>query len=221
MKESSWEASRRKVKKKAFLLVFLLITALALATVLFLNNRDLIGPFGSRRSPETKEHAAEAMPMQTESAVPSPAPSVSPVSVSNDSQPVLPQGFTGSPAAKLPLPSIGDAPETIKTAAPDHPESFSIEFPSFPCRTESRKDVVIYLSLELFFSDIEKRAAILLRRNDIKVMVLRTVRDKELSGMKIGKLETQLLQDINKLFDHPDITAVKIRNIQVEKAFKK
>ncbi|MBN1309663.1 MAG: hypothetical protein JXA18_17210 [Chitinispirillaceae bacterium] len=226
MKESAWEASRRREKKKAFLFVVLLTMTLVVAFVLFLNNRDLIGPSTRQRSLQAEEHAAEAAATQAEavsiaeSAGSYPAAPVSPEAVSGDEQPIPAQGTSDSPTATPPLPSTGDAPATKKTAGSDHPKFFSIELPSFPCRIESRKDIVIHLSLELFFSDGEKRTAILLRRNDIRVMVERTVWDKELSEIKIGELETQLLYNINKLFDHPDIAAVKIRNVQVEKAFK-
>jgi hypothetical protein len=232
MKESSWEASRQRQKKKALLLALIGIPAVAAAVVLVVNNRDLINPSGGRNhvestdrndmSPQERndpdaEMANDSLPFNEPAA---------PEAASNDPQPSLPPVPSDSPAA-VASPSVAPASRPSKNSAPDPekqvvsdvPKSFSITLPPIPCRLESRKDLVIYLSLELFFNEIEKRTDILFRREGIKVIVMRSVKGKELAEMKIGELESQLLHDINRLFEHPDIiTTLKIRNIQVEKA---
>ena len=48
-------------------------------------------------------------------------------------------------------------------------------------------------------------------------MVKRTLRNKELAEMDVKILEKQLFQNINSIFEHADIIAVRIKNIQVEK----
>jgi flagellar basal body-associated protein FliL len=96
----------------------------------------------------------------------------------------------------------------------------SIVLPPFPCSIDSRKDVVIYPSLELFFEDAERRSALLLRRDDIKVMVLKTLRTKEPGTIKTSVLEAELRDAINQLFDHNEIVTVKINDIRIEKAAK-
>jgi flagellar basal body-associated protein FliL len=96
----------------------------------------------------------------------------------------------------------------------------SIELLPFACRIESRKDIVIYLSLELFFNDRGNRSALLLRREDMKVMAMRTLRDKEPGAVTTGKLEGELRAAINGIFGNDEIIAVKIKDIRIEKAVR-
>lgn len=97
----------------------------------------------------------------------------------------------------------------------------SVELPPFQCSIENRKDIVISLSLELFYKDSTFRSAILFRRNEIKVMIMRVIRKKVLSEMKITVLEKELMKDINSIFDRPTVSQLKIRNIQIEKVSTK
>jgi hypothetical protein len=228
MRESSWEASRRKQHKTKLLFFLIVVPVLVLAGILFTNNRDLIDRALKSRSIhqmkgtiQTALSPDSARTVSSDSTAPSAASAPSsPVPVLKNSEKAVPQKNQVAEEPAVYKPVAGNTPEMISPPMEKLPKLRSIVLPSFPCRIESRKDVVIYLSLELFFNDIEKRSAILLRREDIKVMAMRTVHGKELNDIKIGELESQLLQNINKIFEHAEITAVKIGNIQVEKAVK-
>ncbi len=228
MRESSWEASRRKQHKRKMLFFLIIVPVIALAGILIINNRDLIDrslKSGSiphiKESITTDQSPDSATTVSSDSSTPSTASApASPLSGLKDSETAIPQKNRVAEEPAVHEPVAGDTPEMISPPMEKLPKLHSIVLPSFPCRIESRKDIVIYLSLELFFNDIEKRSAILLRREDIKVMAMRTVHGKELNDIKIGELESQLLQNINKVFEHAEITTVKIGNIQVEKAVK-
>ncbi len=210
MRESAWEASARREKKKLLMFSFFIAAAAAVAGVIVINNSDLLKlPILPKplRSEEKTPHRLQNKKSDNKY-TDSTASSFSYVTDSGESD-IKPYVDDNKP------------PEQVRKSMEPAPESFSIELPSIPCRIESRKDIVIYLSLELFFNEIEKRPSILLRRDDIKVIVKRTLQPKEIKEMKIRELEAELLQEIKGLFDNGEITDLKIRNIEVEKAKNK
>ncbi|MCX7726778.1 MAG: hypothetical protein N2053_08000 [Chitinispirillaceae bacterium] len=81
----------------------------------------------------------------------------------------------------------------------------------------NRKDIVLNLSLELFFEDIDMKKEILLKREEIKIMVMKELKEKELSEIKPDLLESQLPSSINSIFDKNVIRKVKIKTIDIEK----
>lgn len=225
MNEGSWEWSRRQARKRILLSLLVVLPIVLLAVILFINNRDLLRP-GQARSTgsgadETPSAAgkkanpvqkSEPVQINTTAVTGSDSPEIHPREsvrkISDKEESTVKKG--GSEAIpKVKLPRTG----TRRQA--------SVVIPPFPCTIESRKDMVIRLSLELLFDDSDMREAILLRREDIRVMVMRAMRMKTLSEMKIGSLESHLQKNINSIFDTSVITAVRIRNIQVEKAVHK
>lgn len=95
---------------------------------------------------------------------------------------------------------------------------FSEELPPITCHLQSRKDVVIKLTLELFFHDEDMRRSLRLQRDKIRLVVQQMIKPKELSEMNVGSLEMQLLENVHRIFDPAMITSVRIKNIQIEKA---
>ncbi len=271
MSESSWESSRRRSAKTRGIVLLLLVTFSLIVSVLFINNRDLIG--GS--SFQEPERTGSAVPDSGEQVSSGAAGSLSadssgsdgienagkagedpePGTDSMEKRPLLAgrtgtgigpgilESAAGTPAMEPPPsdvhPKQGESERTSYTPEPGvrfaeirertingrdqsvittHSEMHSESLPPFSCRLESRKDIVIGLSLELFFNDAAKRSEIRLRREEIKIMVMRELRDMRLSGVRIGELEKRLLPGINSLFDVNVINALKIKNITVEKA---
>ena len=228
MNESAWERSQRSYRKKIVLSILIILPLCAIGIVFFLNNRDLLGDADQAVPPVAGKKAADddtaaATPGVPETAiaserdtvahVASTKPAAAAVTAKNTvSAPLPAAGPAGNPAQERPVPSLSRTPPSAAV------QCCSEKLAPIPCILENRKDVVINLSLELFFTNMEDRSAILLRREDIKIMVLRTVRDQELPSMKIGRLETLLQKSICSIFDRPVVYKVKVKNIQIEKA---
>jgi len=248
MNESSWEATRKAQRKKLYLLLVILFPILSLATIIVVNNRDQIAgnkqiheqphvviPPKTVPTPDslpksqhdslskgasvptaTEKHTATVL-KKTPQMVP-PTPKVlktAPLSV----EPAFQKAKTVHEKMADTSKSI-EKSSSIPHETPKNPARslLSERLPPIKCSLRSRKDIVISLSLELFFRDEDHRTAIRLSRDEIKVMVMKSVLDKELSEMKIQALEKLLLQNVNSIFDHDNIKELKIKNIQVEKA---
>ena len=248
-RESAWEQSRKLQKKKIFKRIILVLPILSITGILIVNNRDLIT--GEKTVIESNRVSDDSTPNTALSesrenqlsesvvrevrkdTVKKKAPEVAAKAVKVENRPVVTkkkekkssgavQATEKTMPKSVPL-SKPDSLQQKQTSKSDKTESreFSIELPSFPCSIENRKDIVISLSLELFYTNSSFRDEILFRRNEIKVMVLRVMQNKVLPEMKIMVLEKDLLKDVNSIFDQPTISRLKIRNIQIEKVSTK
>ncbi|MBN1757267.1 MAG: hypothetical protein JW863_03060 [Chitinispirillaceae bacterium] len=229
MNESSWERTRRNEQKRLLIVLLVVCPLCAVGILLYLNNRDQIGVSVTASGPErfapdtadristTGDTAETALPdTDQRKAALTEKPQAS------SKKPKMTPMRTDIPEEGSPMVSEETAtrppPASAVSAVSEKDSCCSILLPTIACISENPKDVVINLSLELFFSDIEKRSAILLRRDDVKVMVLRTMRDQQLPAMKIDELETLLQRGIAPVLPNSGITRIKIRNIQIEKA---
>lgn len=247
MNESSWEASRREGRKKIFAAVGVLIPVAVVGTILFLNNRDLIGknPGDIRLEGDELQDQPAPAPAETDNAVDSSYPSGQSVASSKETaQPASAPGAKESvrdvsgererevsDSAQSRLGSCRDSVRSIsrKSAAskkevgygkkePNYCSiPFIIKLPAMGSEAERGKDIVIHISLELFFNDIEQRDIIMLHREEIKVVVARIMGKKELKSIKVRELEADLLHTLNTSLFGGKLTTVKIRNIQVDR----
>jgi hypothetical protein len=239
MSESTWETFRRKGQKRFFTTVFISLPILFFTGILLVNNRDLI----------IHNRKIETDPSLTPAVVSSAAESLgghdtSPSIIDNPEKKGPAKDTIAHPAVnaseKTPVPKTNSTFKTtehtelkintdtlafvsrkVDSIVSNRPDKlFSEQLPPIDCFIQNRKDIVIRLSLELFFKDEDTRAAIRLHHDAIKIMVRRNVLANELADMKIGKLEAQLYESINSIFEHENIHAIKIRNIQLEKAIQ-
>ncbi len=226
MNESSWERSRRNDRKKLLLLLLVFGPLCALGVILYLNNRDQIGTVVSDHENHTVEAEPAVPSVESNDTAAKPTPDNSTATGDELSPPELTVITADTPSQ----PAVSPPPQVSakKTATPatghSSPDASpptgsccSILLSPIECTVENRKDVVINLSLELFFDDPGQRSALLLRRDAIKVMVLRTMRAQELSAVKINELEALLLAEIAPVVQPSGISGMKIRNIQIEK----
>jgi len=241
MTESSWEASRSAQRKRSHLIILVSLPVVLLVTILFINNRDLLlAPHGKPvqnepvdsppKNEESHPSDHDTIPVQHKTVT---APTVDTMP---DSGTVLrqraiakrsePDTTVRKKADEQPHQTMvknADIPaqkkKSVGSQLPDMPHHpFSEMLPPIKCSLNNRKDIVISLSLELFFNDEDDRAVLRLYREDLKVMIMKSVLSAELPDMKIHVLEKHLLKNINSIFDHEIIIALKIRNIQIEKA---
>lgn len=242
MTESSWESSRKAQKQRLVAGCIIALPLVIICVIFYLNNRDYFSSdTGStpvppkyigdsfvqnitietspQRVPPTKATVKQTMvkPENHHEPITGKKRRTDTVSRNNMHQTITSGAEVhGVSDQKTPSKKVANLKESSQReliAA----ERYSIEITKIPCRIESRKDLAITLSLELFFIDASDRLRLLIRREDLKVMVMLAVRKNELSEMKKDLLESQLLKSTNSIFDRSVITAVAVRSINVEK----
>ncbi|GEM_PF-4128718 len=245
MNESSWETSRREGRRKKLIAIVVTLLLTAVATVLFLNNRDLIETDQGETTQlfvlDVNEPSDRPAPdtMGANGAITPSHESGQPVAKPNETvQKVSSQGaedslrdisrekrLEGSRSMQSLSSSCGPVVSKNDVGTEKIESNYcsiplTIKLPAIGSGAERGKNVVIHLSLELFFNDIEQREAILLHREEIKVVVARIMGKKELRGLKVRELEADLLHTLNTALFSGDITTVKIRNIQVDREYR-
>ena len=248
--ESAWEQSRKVQKKKIIVRFFLILSFLFILGILIMNNRDLISgkravnepghgsesttlsrvlsedrgtpiygqDFNGVKEDTVRKKISEKIIKTPENVKKTDSGNKNEKMGKKASESRIKKNQTKT----VPVMEQNSLPEkqtvpSVKTES----DEFSVELPPFPCSIENRKDIVISLSLELFYKDSSFRDAILFRRNELKVMVMRVIRKKVLPEMKINVLEKELLKEVNSVFDRQTISKVKIRNIKIEKVSAK
>ena len=225
MNENSRKRTPRNDRKKLLVLLLVAGPLCAIGAVLFLNNRDLIVSSVESFLPKTAGSLPSSIGRSDTTGVdmlPAARPAASAATRSTEKSGISVEKITAAPSAPPPSSSKA-APVKNRGERPDRDSALndsccSVLLAPIACSVENRKDMVINLSLELFFNDIEERPSILLRREDIKMMALRTMREQQLSAIKIHELETELQRNIACVFRDTGLIRVTIRNIQIEKA---
>jgi len=84
-----------------------------------------------------------------------------------------------------------------------------------------RKDIIIYLALELFYSDSIAEQEILIKRDALKVIALKVIQRKELAAIRKDAIARELENEMNVLFERKTLSKVRIREFQIEKVVKR
>lgn len=98
---------------------------------------------------------------------------------------------------------------------------YSLSLQNIRCRVQNREDIILNLSLELFFEDIDIKQEILMKREEIKIMVMNEIKEMELADIKPTFLESHLIYSINSIFDKKIIKRINVKTIEIEKAVGK
>lgn len=98
------------------------------------------------------------------------------------------------------------------------PSNTPVELVNVVCRVLDRKDLRIRFDLDLFFHDERDRREILIKREDLKVLVENVFIRKELVEINKEKLRTELIDEMNGTFERKVIIDIVYKNFQIEKA---
>jgi len=85
------------------------------------------------------------------------------------------------------------------------------------CRINDKNGITVRVSLELFYRDSSDRSQILLRRDQIRVVVQKLLRYKDLGGLKKDLIEPELTNVINGVFSRTVFHKIEIKDMQIEK----
>lgn len=92
----------------------------------------------------------------------------------------------------------------------------SVLVQNIKCSVAGRKDIRICFEILLFTNDSSLKREVLIKRDDLKVMVMKTVRKMELNSIKTGSLRNELRGVINGMLENGTITDLEFRDFRIE-----
>jgi flagellar basal body-associated protein FliL len=93
----------------------------------------------------------------------------------------------------------------------------SVTIPDFSCRMRDNEALRVVMSLKLVFPSSAQKSEILLKREDLKVMVQKTIAEKLMNELNIDSLRGQSKRAMNKILEKAIINDVEFRNFSIEK----
>ncbi len=134
----------------------------------------------------------------------------------------------------VPAPKQSSSPPSVKVEAAVRPEPAaeksaaiarldSVTIDDFSCRLGDlgdlggREALAVVLSLELFFPAGAMRGEVLLKRDDLKVMVRKTIAGKALKEVIVDSLREQTKRAMNKILEKGAITDIRFRQFTIDK----
>ncbi len=122
------------------------------------------------------------------------------------------------PAAKsLPPQASGTAKTVAVERAVSLPETDSVSLADIVCRLRSGEALRIVLALDLYFQPGPLKREVLLKRENLKVMVQKTVAGKSLNELIVDSLREQTKRAMNRILEKGAIRDVAFRNFSIEK----
>jgi flagellar basal body-associated protein FliL len=205
MSEKTWLETRKK-KSRRYVIVFL-VFAVAAAAIFIRNNRELF----LSKSGVAKQEAVISI---------SDVPKVMPKNVQKDSAPAVLTGTVapGVTALEKAAPDVQKQNNNTSPAAPAMaPMAASVLLPDIKCAVRDRGALKVVLSLELFIADDSFKREILLKRENLKVMVQKVLSTKTLDELIVDSLRSQTKTAMNKLLEKSMITDVEFRDFRIDK----
>jgi flagellar basal body-associated protein FliL len=93
----------------------------------------------------------------------------------------------------------------------------SVTIPDFACRLRDGGALRVVLSLKLIFPSSALKREILLKREDLKVMVQKAIAEKSMNELNVDSLRGQAKRAMNKILEKAVISDVEFRNFSIEK----
>jgi flagellar basal body-associated protein FliL len=200
MHDSQW--IDRHGKRKNYLWLIIIVLAVCVAAALFIrNNSDVLGMSGSRKN---ERKPPVTVPLQVPTA-PMHAPT----------QPA-PVAAVKPPAEAVvkPLPkpaAAGPAAQAARTVE-------SVILDNITCRLMDKSKPSILLSLSLLFPENKAlRQEILVKRDNLKVMVKKTLAAKSINDMVVDSLRRDLESGLNSVLENGAITGIEFKEFRIEK----
>jgi flagellar basal body-associated protein FliL len=212
----SWE--KKRGAKKSISLIVIAGVLLICSGIFFVNNRDLF-IIKKQEPPAEKKEQAGTAPLTQESAPAHETDAALPGARQADKKVLTGKNDSGKhPPAEVKKDSVIN-----KQALPKKkikPDSlFSVALPIVECRLAEKKDLVIRVSLKVFFADKNVEQEVLFKRNDIGVILKKVFKNKQLSDIVVDKLREELRRKINALLEKgtiEDIEFIDFKPVSME-----
>lgn len=192
MAESNWDVSRRKHRKRKTIALCTVIPLAVVGGIIYYNNRDVV-------LVKTGNQVVAVKAKQIDSG--------------------------GEHQKQIRVPEVVDksSSDSIRSELVSDPEKKfydSLRVSGIEFRPVGRPDVLLRLTLMLFFSDNSLRSEILLRREEIRVITRKVIHNLEFGAIQKETLEPRVCFAIRKIFENKSLDDVKIADIQIEKVQK-
>jgi flagellar basal body-associated protein FliL len=203
MPEKTWLETKKK--RTGWYVLFILIVAVAGLAVFVRNNREMFFP----KADSPKQEAVFSL---------SDTPKVAPKDLPKDepaSRPEKTQDKAGPDVKNKPAQVTGSVtPEAL----PDKSNAiYSVMLPDIRCALRDRQTLKVALSLELIMADGSFKREILLKRENLKVMVQKVISNKTLDELIVDSLRIETKKAMNKLLGKNSITDVEFRDFRIDK----
>jgi flagellar basal body-associated protein FliL len=195
MSEQNWLESRKKSSRRSVTLTVILIIVASALFIFIRNNRELF--FSSH---ERLSHAA-------------------------DNPPAAMSGRAADKSVVQPKPDREDLPadrsgDTVSDKKSTHQDSGvfdSVTIPDFACRLRDNDALRVILSLKLIVPSAAVRHEVLLKREELKLLVQKTVAEEYMNELTADSLRERAKRTMNRIIDRPGIRDVEFRNFSIEK----
>lgn len=212
----SWE--KKRGTKKFISLIVGAGVFLICSGIVFINNRDLFIIQRKVQPEEAKEQAGTVLPAQPSAPVHKKDTALSGAHQA-DKKVLTGKNYSGKhPPAEFKKDSgITKQDSPKKKIKPD--SLFSVALPVVECRLAEKKDLVIRVSLKVFFADKNVEQEVLFKRNDIGVILKKVFKNKQLSDIVVDKLREELKRNVNALLEKgtiEDIEFIDFKPVSME-----
>jgi flagellar basal body-associated protein FliL len=195
------DKTRRNSSRAIWILLLVAVCSVA-AFLVYRNNRELFSRNGSPSAPV-------------------PAAPIRQVEKKADTAPIIKRKGTEQKAAApldpvVVLKSQQAAVDEPRTAAGRLHLRKSVLIPGVDCVILDKKDIRISLSLELFFIADSLQDEILMKREQLKVMVRKVLATKQFDDVKTGALKEEIKSAMNTLLERGAVEDIEFRAFRVE-----
>lgn len=198
MSEKTWlEIRKKRTRRYVF---FFLVLAVAAAAVFVRNNRDMF--FSSSR--------AAAKPEAIISVSDAPKDSAKETRITHQ------RTDANVPEKAVPLVQRQEEkkPPPPQVAAKT---VTSVLLPGIQCTLRDRGALKVVISLELFLADTAFKREVLLKRENLKVMVQKVVASKTVEELVVDSLRSETKTTMNKLLEKNIIEDIEFRDFRIDK----
>jgi flagellar basal body-associated protein FliL len=222
MSESAWLDHQQK--RKNYLWLVLIIAAVCIAAALFIrNNSEIIGDsLGQKKAVPVAGIAQTPAPVAVAAAKPAAVPATSAVvPPQNASHAITVQTVKKEqPVAAKPQPAQGVKSVSPQTPAAKAAETVrgSVPLTGITCRLIDKSQPLVRLSLLLVFpANKALEQEVLLKRDNLKIMVQKTLATKSIDDMVIDALRKDILSVLNQLLENGALSDIEFKEFRIDK----
>jgi len=201
MPDSQW--LNHRARKKNYLWLIIIIAAIGIGAGIFIRNNSeiFVAPDAQKKEPVSSEPPKVAPTPAPRSAIPVIAPER------------VPQ--TPRPPAKA-SPEKSEAGSRQVAAAPNAAGAVSLN--GITCKLMDKTRPSMRLSLSLVFpKNHELEQEILMKRDDLKIMVQKTLASKSVDEIKRDSLKKDIKSALNPLLENGAITDIEFKEFRIDK----
>jgi flagellar basal body-associated protein FliL len=223
MSDGTWLGQTKK-RNNALWIILIVVAAVGAAAIFLHNNSDILwGKKGLAKeaietSPAVRSSTAPAAPETGPESAPREAPAAADTAAPK-ARPAI-RATPGIPAAsdRTPQTSAAASPAAVAARPTRDIGTASMVLGDITCRLADRSKPVLRLSIEMYFPDDPGFAhELLLKRDNLKVLVRKVLSTKFLDDLVVEKLRMELRNVLNGILEKGQISDIEFRDFRIDK----